>query len=744
MRPDTTARRRIAPEVAGYVLLAVGLFALLWHRVSQVDGFYLDEWIYVHGAQYMWTHFPSAVLGEIPLWTRGPQRAYSWLLAPPWGVLSTSTAYTVTHVMNVVLMVSGILPAALYARRIIASPPLRVLAVALGVAVPWLMISAHLLTENLAFPLYLWVIYLIVRTTDQPSLVNQALAIVAVALLGLVRLNLAPMFAVLVLAVVVAETGRRRGERSQPLRGWVLTALRREALVVVATLLALLAAIVLLARGSGSLGAYGGFTFHSISDSIFGSKAELTRRTFLTYSRSLVVGSFVLPMALGLGASLAGLFGRLGRPLVQPAIVAVAGFVVVLSGVSIWTAGAALEDRYVFYVYTPLAVFAVVALEHLSRLARWVACGSLLTLWALIAGLQAAGVNYGHFFASPSGAFWSRVVFWRLRRYENDFLGWTLLGQPGWLLLAIGLLVVVWLVMLARTHERLSAWLLGAGLAICLAAQVVSLDYDFKQELYGTRDARGGIAGQPGHSRDREDWLDPRVPDGAQAGVVPGLMTMTEPNGGQDRLSFWNRDLDVTVSTPWNGAPTPAPPGFTTVVTTIGANGLATWQGDLPSWLAAYRDDPRIQFAGRFVAQSPSSRFALYRPAPARTALWTGTGVDGDGAVVQSRPARFVLDRRADRSARFVLLTLRGPQGGQQPAHWRVSRGGKVFARGWVRSGADAHVRLRIPRCGDNQCPPVSWRLTASGPAVPISFPVFGPPPAPRPVVLYVNGAHIG
>lgn len=742
----TRAARKVSPELLGYIVLAIALFAVVWRRTSQVDGFYLDEWFYVHGAEYMWDHFPGAVFGEIPLWNRGAMRAYPLLLATPWSVLSTSTAYTITHLMNVTLLVSGIVPAALFARRIIVRPWLRVLAVALAVAVPWLIISAHLLTENLVFPIYLWSMFLIVRTAQSPSWGNQALAIVATGLLGFVRVNLAPLFVVLILTVLVAEWQNRRDARREPLRRWLVAALRRELLVVVATTLGLIAALVFLARGGGSLSQYGGLSVSSISDrahSLFGPNSEVTRRTFMTYVRSLVVGGFVLPMALGLGAALAGLFGRLGRRFVAPAIVTLGGLVVVVGVVSMWTAGGALEDRYVFFVYTPVAIFAVAALEHLPRLHRWVAAGSALTLWALITGYAAPALNSGNFFASPPGAFWSRVVDWRLRRYEHDVLGWTLLGQTGWLLIAIGLIVLVWAVVLARRYERAVAMVLGTGLAVCLLCQVLSLDYDYKQELFGTRDAPGGIAGNPGHAADREDWVDAKLPHGVRAGVVPGIIGVDGFNGGQDRVSFWNRDVGVTVGTPWNGSPIPAPPGFGVVITLPGSDGIAHWGGDLPAWLVAFYDDPRIQFHGKLVARSPMSRFALYRTARTQSALWTGTGLDGDGAVLKGRPAVFVLDRGADRSARTVTLTLHGPEGASRPIRWRVRRGRQQISSGRVAPGADAEVRLAAPRCAKPTCSRVTWSLEAHGPTVGVPFPGYGAPGAPRPVALYVYGAHI-
>src|SRR5687768_3350294 len=81
-------------EQLGYAVLWVALFAFLWSRISAVDQFYLDEWTYTQGAQYIWDHLPGGLIGAIPNWDRGPQRLYSTLMAPFWGPLSASTAFT--------------------------------------------------------------------------------------------------------------------------------------------------------------------------------------------------------------------------------------------------------------------------------------------------------------------------------------------------------------------------------------------------------------------------------------------------------------------------------------------------------------------------------------------------------------------------------------------------------------------------------------------------------------------------
>ena len=60
--------RSVPAEIVGYVVLAIGLAALLWSRIGDVDGFYLDEWLYVHASQYIWEHLPGGLVDPIPFW----------------------------------------------------------------------------------------------------------------------------------------------------------------------------------------------------------------------------------------------------------------------------------------------------------------------------------------------------------------------------------------------------------------------------------------------------------------------------------------------------------------------------------------------------------------------------------------------------------------------------------------------------------------------------------------------------
>jgi hypothetical protein len=734
------AFRRPTPEIAGYALLALVLAALLWSHVGDVDGFYLDEWFYTHGAQYIWEHLPGGLVESIPEWNRGPQRLYSTLLALTWGPFSPSTAFTLSHILNVVLLVSAIVPTALLARRTIEAPLLRVLAVALGVAIPWLMISSHQLTENLAFPLFVWAVFGTIRAAEDPSPLRQVGALAAIAALTLCRLNLGFVLAVFFLAVIAGELVRRRAERAEPRRDWLRRALRRQAIPIVAAALALILSV----SGVLNLGAYGGVDFDTAIERLFGDGAAETRLTMLTYLHGLVVGCLVFPFAIGLGVALAGVFGNAGPRLVIPSVVAILAAVAVIGAVSVYTVGGAIEERYVFYVYTPIAVLAVAGVPQLYRLRGWVAAGGALTLWPLLVVVPAPSGYAGHFFAAPGSAFWSRVVHHRLVGLEQDLLGWTLIGTTGWLLVAIALGAMVLFLSLARNRPGLASAVIAAGLALCAVGQVAILDYDFNRELNGTPEVPGGIALSDDRAADRETWLDERLPDGDQATLQPVVPSFADRLGGTERLSFWNKKLDAGMSLSWLPAPTSLPPGYGLAPTELGPDGLARWTSR-PEWLAAHPDDPRIQFGGREVARSPVSRYALYRTAPWDRAIWTSVGLEGDSAVLDDNPVEMTLDAEAAGDPRAVTLALQTPEGATRPANWRVRRRGVTVATGRVRPGQTRDVRLPVPPCGaDGGCEPVTWTLRAAGPLVWLPFPAFGPPGPVRPVILNVTAVTIG
>jgi hypothetical protein len=730
-------------EIAGYVLIALGLTVLLLLRVRHVDAFYLDEWLYTQGGEYMWDNLPLGPIEQIPHWTRGPQRLYTWLLALSWGPLGTSTAFTVSHVMNVVLLVSAVWPAALIARCVVASPWLRVLAVALAVAIPWLLISANLLTENLAFPVFLWTCVAIIEAGRNPRPATQLAAVAGVVALALCRLNLAVMFVALLVVVIGTELRRLRGEPA-PAEGRLRAALRRQRVVAVATVAAAAGGLWIFLSGGSSLGAYGAFTDASILDAVWGYKADDTGRAILTYLRSVATGSFVFPLLLGLAVSFAGVRGRLGDRLFVPALTALASLVAVIVAISVWNvAFGALEERYAFYVYSPLAILAVAGLEQLRRIVpELVAAGALITL-AIGVGLQFPGVNSGHFFAAPAGAFWTRVVDHRLQRAELDYLDWLPGAGEGWLIVALGMAAAIGIALVVAHRGWPSVPLLAGGLALCVVAQVAVLNYDYDKLLYGTPEVPSGLAASPDRSLDRDDWVDEALPDNAEATIVPALTNPAIPYGDAERQEFWNESLTGIVALRFVGAPVPAEPGLDVVESELGPDGLAAWRGPRSEWLVAQPDDPRIQFAGRPVAESRSSPFAVVRVEGSPRAIWTADGLEADGALLARRPATLTLDRAHANGVRSISLHLRGVENAPGAVSWRLEPvGGGTARSGRLRPGGERTVTVPVPSC-ESACEPVAWRLTARGTPTPQPPPFFGELPRARPVMLHLLSARL-
>ena len=727
--------RRGRLELAGYVVVAVGLFALLLLQLRHADGFFLDEWMYVHGAQYMWDEFPGAVTGEIPNWTRGPQRLYSLLLAPLWSLFATPVAYTLSHVLNALLLVSTVIPAALLARRIVERPVLRVLAVALAVGVPWLIISINLLTENLAFPLLMWGVYAIARAAEAPTPLNQLAALVLVLAIALTRLNLAVMGGVLVLAVLVAELLRLRAGQAGGL-------LRRRAPLLAALAIAVLGGVWAWRTGRADLGAYGAFTGEDYFQAKWAQRDAILT-TFATYSRAFVTGSFVFPFVIGVAAAFAALRGALGPAARLPALVALVSWIAVVGVVSVWTVGAALEERYVFASYAPLALFAAAGVEHLRRIRVELVAASLLAVALLARGVSYPGTESSHYFAAPARAFWSRVVEYRLVLVDRNVLAF-LPGETNWRPVAAGLAAFVVVVgagaLVARLRPRLEL-AVGGGLALCVVAQLLVLDYDFARLLNGTPELPGGFARSPGHADDREDWIDDAVPGDQRVALVPLPLNSV---GATERIQFWNRSIDGVLALRFAGTGVPASAGHEVVESPL-QDGLASWQGPPYEWIAGLRDDPRVQFAGTPVASARSEPFEVTR----RTrefdpAIWTTAGLEPDLFLSAGRPVTMTLARGRARAVRSVVLGLRAPDPIEGTVSWRVRRDGRTRGTGRLGALGVQSVRLRVPACPpQGACGPVAWTLSARGAAADVPLVVYGPTAPRDPVSLQLVTARL-
>lgn len=147
-------------------------------------------------------------------WTFGP--LYPIVIAPVYGLVrSLPDAYLIVKVINCVLFSSAVVPAYLLARRIVE----RRIALALGalaVLLPSGIYTAKVMTESLAYPLFLWATLAIVAVLERPSKKGEVLALIAMLLATLSRgqfIVLLPAFlcSVVLLAALAHRDGAGRG-----------------------------------------------------------------------------------------------------------------------------------------------------------------------------------------------------------------------------------------------------------------------------------------------------------------------------------------------------------------------------------------------------------------------------------------------------------------------------------------------------------------------------------------------------
>src|SRR3954464_13921718 len=94
---------------------------------------------------------------------------YPALISPAWKLFSSvPDAYRAAKAIDSVLMSLAAVPAYLLARRVVAQP-LALLAALLAVAVPSLVYTGTLMTENAFYPLFLVCVWLLAVVLERPS-----------------------------------------------------------------------------------------------------------------------------------------------------------------------------------------------------------------------------------------------------------------------------------------------------------------------------------------------------------------------------------------------------------------------------------------------------------------------------------------------------------------------------------------------------------------------------------------------
>ncbi len=164
--------------VGAIVVVSSGVRIALAHRVV-TPWIMVDELVYSELAKSFAAHGHFLVRG-VP--SNGYGFVYPALIAPAFRLFgSVPRAYAVAKDINAVVMSLAAVPAYLLARRLVAPVPALV-AAALSLAIPSLLYTGMLMTENAFYPLFLLTMLVLVMTLERPTALRQLLLL---ALCGL-------------------------------------------------------------------------------------------------------------------------------------------------------------------------------------------------------------------------------------------------------------------------------------------------------------------------------------------------------------------------------------------------------------------------------------------------------------------------------------------------------------------------------------------------------------------------------
>ena len=433
---------------------------------------------------------------------------YPLLLSPVYAAIGPMTdVYRWSQAVDALVVCSAVLPAYLLARRVVR-PPAALAAAALTVAVPSTVYAGTLMTENVFYPMFLWLAYALVVALERPTLRNQVLLLLVCGLAFVTRAQtVALVVAILTapLALAWIERGRpRRLASFAPLYGIVAAA-------------ALVAVVAEVARGrspAAILGNYsvtsnGGYRLWPVLDWLVLHLAELDLAVFVVPFAALIV---LVANARHLDRRMR-VFAAASASLSVWLVLEVAVFASRYSQ--------RVEERNLFYLM-PLLVIALLA---------WIERGQPKPPRASVvaAGLAAAlpgAIPFAHLLNISAESDSIGLQPWW---YVHDV--WT--GDTG-----IGVVAVVLAIFLAACFLWLSPqhapWLpvLVAAGFLCTWLPVELWSHGFPQL------AKGAYA--QGVGLKQKSWIDAAVGRNASVGVIWA--------GGNDLAvwenEFWNRSVD--------------------------------------------------------------------------------------------------------------------------------------------------------------------------------------------------------
>ena len=197
---DSFARRRATAWLIGIFAASVALRIVLASEVP-APFIFLDDLGYSRLAQSIGDSGHLALFGKAGL---SYPPLYPALLAPIYALhASGTTAFFWMKIVNCFVMSLAVFPIYGIARFVLPRRP-ALLVVGLSAAAPLMYYTTLVLSENLAYPLFLVAVWAMLRTVREPSVKWDAIMLVAIAAVTLTRVQMVALLPAALTAIVLA------------------------------------------------------------------------------------------------------------------------------------------------------------------------------------------------------------------------------------------------------------------------------------------------------------------------------------------------------------------------------------------------------------------------------------------------------------------------------------------------------------------------------------------------------------
>jgi Dolichyl-phosphate-mannose-protein mannosyltransferase len=491
--------------LAGIVVVSIAVRAALAHRIV-APWIMVDELVYSELAKSFAANGHFLVRG-VP--SHGYGFVYPILLAPAWRVFSSvPDAYAAAKVVNSVVMSLAAVPAYFLGRRLLPAR-LALVAAALAVAVPSMLYTGTLMTENAFYPLFLACVLALVAMLERPTPARQVLVLVLCAIAYATRQQAIALVPAVLCAPLLHVPRRLR--QYATLYG----------IVGAGVVVALLATTV---RGRSPLTLLGAYRAATSSSYSVGHVLRFLLYHLGELDLYLGVLPFAALLALWLAPGRARAFAAATLPVFVFLTIEVAAFASQASVDKI-------EERNLFYV----APFGLIALLALPRPRR------AMLAAAAVAGVLPVFVDYPRFIKPSAVADTFALLPWW---WVQDH--WISLDHVRWAALGIALTAAALFALVPPRYLLVLPALVGAYFVLTTLV-VENGRHGIHQASLGKLWA--GIRGQP-------DWIDRAVGPNASVAILRTGATTDETVWENE---FFNRSVRSVYYARVSRVPDPLP-----------------------------------------------------------------------------------------------------------------------------------------------------------------------------------------